>query len=232
MASVRIKRISKPKSQQPPSDHVDIDLVDDKPQLPFRKRDRDDFELKPNCKPDGSPIHPEGAQYIGMVDQDGYYTGLGEMTYPDGSTYVGEFLHGYYHGKGTLKYNSEAIYTGEFVNGKRQGKGILKKGSTYQYEGEFFATCCHGPGILITTGGTKYIGSFFESKRHGPMKVVCSDGMIIEGQFYNNQLMYGPLKIDYPDGTKFSGSPSSLEMIGEIRKKLVEYEFNTSPQSN
>lgn len=198
---------------------VDIDLCGDEPQIrPLRKRDRDDFELKPNCKPDGTPIHPEGAQYIGMVDRDGYYTGVGEMTYPDNSTFVGEFLHGYYHGNGTLVYATGGQYTGAFVNGMRHGKGIAKYSKAGEYSGEFANNHPHGEGTLITPDGNKYTGSFVFGKMHGKIRTVYPNGSILERKYVNGS-QEAFAEITYADGYKYKGpwpKPANIPYTVEI----------------
>lgn len=204
------------------ADDVDIDLCGDEIEVrPLRKRDREEPQLNVNCKPDGTPIHPEGATYIGQVDADGYYTGLGEMTYPNDSVYTGNFLHGYYHGEGHIKYSNTSEYRGQFFNGLRHGKGIVEDIEGCRYEGAFLNDMCHGEGILTRKNGVKYIGSFSNHRIHGPIKIVCPDGMIINGNFHTGQLEFGPLEIICPDGSKFSGLPASLGDHWAIRKMLI-----------
>jgi len=52
-----------------------------------------------------------------------YNNCFGEVTYPDGSKYVGEFKDGLANGQGTLTSANGEKYVGEFKDGKRLGQG-------------------------------------------------------------------------------------------------------------
>lgn len=47
----------------------------------------------------------------------------GTYTWPNGSTYVGEFENNEMHGQGSLKWSSGEKYEGEFENGAMHGQG-------------------------------------------------------------------------------------------------------------
>jgi len=44
--------------------------------------------------------------------RSGQRTGIGSMTYADGSSYRGEWQQGVYHGKGSFVYSNSDIYSG------------------------------------------------------------------------------------------------------------------------
>ena len=75
----------------------------------------------------------------------GYRHGKGELLYPDGRKYIGEFHAGNKHGQGTMIYPDGRVYTGEYKEGKRSGYGTM----TYP-------------------GGKKITGQFLDSKYVGP----------------------------------------------------------------
>ena len=56
-------------------------------------------------------------------------------TFPNGSTYTGEFKDGWRHGQGTYTYPDGGTYTGVFKDGRP--KGIVTErfpdGATYRY---------------------------------------------------------------------------------------------------
>jgi hypothetical protein len=174
------KVATEPQKQQ--LDDVDSDLCGDEPQirLPMRKRERDN-DPKANCKPDGTPIHPEDSRYIGTVDLDGYYTGFGEMIYPNGVVYAGDFLHGYYHGTGTLKSIKGHEYCGQLLNGYAHGKGVVTK-----------------------LNGTKHDGTFLCDKAHGKMTITHLNGTILELEYVAGTVV-GDCQITYVCGSKFRG---------------------------
>ena len=47
--------------------------------------------------------------------------GQGAETYPDGTTYVGEFKNGEFHGQGTHTDPDGTKYVGEWKDGKKVG---------------------------------------------------------------------------------------------------------------
>jgi len=63
-------------------------------------------------------------QYKGEVKReyiifgDGFPDGLGGMTSPDGSKYVGEFKYGKDYGQGTFTFSNGNKYVGEYKEGK------------------------------------------------------------------------------------------------------------------
>lgn len=48
--------------------------------------------------------YTDGSEYYGSWSKDGQRTGLGQMTFPDGSTYVGEFENGLCQGLGVMTF--------------------------------------------------------------------------------------------------------------------------------
>jgi TPR repeat protein len=95
--------------------------------------------------------------------------GTGTFTYPDGETYVGEFVDGKQHGKGTLTWPSGNKYVGEFLDGNIQGKGTLTWPNGDKYFGEFRDGFFYGEGTKTLADGTVKTGfwhhlEYFETK--------------------------------------------------------------------
>ena len=138
------------------------------------------------------------------------------ITYPDGSTYVGDWQNNKMHGSGIL-ISKDFKYEGEFKYGKATGigKAIYKNGSNYEglfqngkingkgkliyfngdvYEGEFKDGLKHGNGCFINEkDGYKYIGDYKENVKDGIGKIIYYDGYRYEGKFKNNQPVYSRL---------------------------------------
>ena len=68
----------------------------------------------------GGPLRAEEGKCITTCTN-----GNGIMTYPDGSTYSGEWKNGRRHGKGILVYPGGRKYEGEFADDEMHGKGII-----------------------------------------------------------------------------------------------------------
>jgi len=50
--------------------------------------------------------------------------GVGNMSYADGSKYIGEWKQGFRHGKGSYTYANGDVFSGSWKSGKRHGKGV------------------------------------------------------------------------------------------------------------
>merc|ERR1719502_2414091 len=50
----------------------------------------------------------------------------GEMTWPSGETFTGQFRKGIFHGKGTRVWPNGDWYAGEFKNGEQEGEGTFE----------------------------------------------------------------------------------------------------------
>ena len=90
------------------------------------------------------------------------------MTYPNGTTYAGEWKDGSENGLGTYTSNN-VVYEGQFLNAKFSGNGS----STY-------------------TDGSTYVGQFKNGKKQGPgeysWKNGCCAGVTFVGEFAEDNL--------------------------------------------
>jgi len=99
----------------------------------------------------------------------------GEMNYPEGDIYEGEFKDDKKHGKGTYTWNDGSKYTGDWKNGKRDGNGTFTSSNGRVYSGDWLEDKKHGKGIIKHTSGTTYEGEWSNDKMHGKGKKVCRD---------------------------------------------------------
>lgn len=101
---------------------------------------------------------PKGV-YEGVFKM-GQKSGLGMMTYADGTKYHGEFKDGVRSGQGTCYYANGDIYSGQWVNGKKHGHGsYLYKETGAQLEGKWSAGAVIEGTFTDSFGGT-YTGEF------------------------------------------------------------------------
>ena len=101
--------------------------------------------------------------YKGDV-KNGKPNGVGEMTYPDGGEYVGEWKDGKKHGQGTDK-PFWGVYVGEWKDGKYNGLGTQTFDDGGKYVGEWKDGKKHGQGIYTKSWNEeKYVGEFKDSK--------------------------------------------------------------------
>ena len=106
-----------------------------------------------------------------IVD-DGYVkienkNGFGKYTYPNGSSYEGEWLNGKRNGYGTYKFYYGDKYEGEWLNGKENGQGTYIHSDGAIYKGEWKDGMEHGQGTYIYSDGGKYEGSWRNGERNG-----------------------------------------------------------------
>ena len=100
--------------------------------------------------------------YKGDVE-NGKPSGLGVITFPDGSRFVGEYKDGEKNGQGTFTFSWGGKYEGEYKDGKQNGQGT----ETYP-------------------SGSKYVGEWKDGKRHGQGSRSWSDGLEWVGEWRDN----------------------------------------------
>ena len=88
----------------------------------------------------------------------------GTATYPDGSTYVGEWKDGKKHGQGTYTTAGGAKYVGEWKEGKRHGQGTSTYPDGGTYSGEWKDGKRNGQGTYTTAGGAVKKGTWRDNK--------------------------------------------------------------------
>lgn len=77
----------------------------------------------------------------------------GELSWPSGEKYVGEWRNGNMNGQGTLT-TANGNYVGEFRNGKESGQGTYTFRNGKRYVGEWRDGKFNGQGILYLPDGT------------------------------------------------------------------------------
>lgn len=97
--------------------------------------------------------------YDGVVSK-GLKNGLGQIVYPSGSKFKGQFKNDLRHGLGICLFANGAIFKGEWRDDKPQGIGIL-----YSYPNEIIE--CRFDGFKIFDGLAKLLlgnGEYYEGQ--------------------------------------------------------------------
>ena len=106
-------------------------------------------------------------KYQGHVE-NGKPSGIGVLTFPDGSKFVGEYKDGKLNGQGTSTWSDGRKYVGEYKDGKPnvQGTHSFGKGDYEgdKYEGEYKDGKPNGQGTYINSNGEKFEGEWKEEK--------------------------------------------------------------------
>ena len=133
--------------------------------------------------------------YIGQF-QWGKRHGMGKDTYPNGDTYVGEYVNDRFHGRGvSVRGDKRRRYTGDFVNGIEHGQGSVwtvdEMGLEKTYSGGMSEGVRHGQGCLVLKYAKGYTVTFTGIWRndvlHGPGAQEDSI-RTLQGTFYNGFL--------------------------------------------
>ena len=92
--------------------------------------------------------------------------GKGEMTFPNGDIYTGDWVGGRRTGVGLYLYQrSGNRYKGDYVDGAKQGRGTfwwttgVHAGD--RYTGEFYAGKRQGLGTYTFANGDVYVGTWY-----------------------------------------------------------------------
>ena len=102
--------------------------------------------------------------YKGDVE-NGKPNGLGFITFPDGSKFVGEHKDGEKNGQGIFTFSWGGKYVGEYKNGKQHGQGTETYPSGSKYVGEWKNGMKNGQGSYYYPSGTKYVGEYKDGGR-------------------------------------------------------------------
>lgn len=120
--------------------------------------------------------------------KDNVRHGKGQLTFCDGTTYIGSFELDEMHGKGKIFYQNGDYYIGDFSLGVQHGKGSLYNCNDEKlYDGRWVNNCFHGKGTYYyTNGNIRYQGNWYKSLAHG-LGILYNDDKTVKfyGMFDN-----------------------------------------------
>lgn len=141
-----------------------------------------------------------------LIYEGNYHKGLiteGVLTFPNGSTYKGEFFNGLPHGNGEIVMRNGDTYKGDFVEGDFTGYGSchcsvnsynydfydLKFGeySKYSYKGEFKDFLFDGYGVLYWGAGPVFAGKWKNNRANGVFHIYFMNGTEEVCNFVDNR---------------------------------------------
>ena len=129
--------------------------------------------------------------------------GIRELTFADGSVYVGALRGLRLHGKG--QYTSQAFkYEGEFKDGLKHGPGTYVWENGDRYEGDFSEDRPNGRGKYQFSNGDSYDGEVKEGVVEGRGVYVTKAGDRIDGTFVGGRAN-GPGIYRFASGDRYEG---------------------------
>lgn len=126
------------------------------------------------------------------------------VTYPDNSTYRGQFRDGKRHGRGTLTDAQGTKHDAEWRYDKRQGKGIEVYLDGTRFTGVYVDDMRSGHGKMSWPEGSQYSGQFDRGKANGEGILQRTDGSVYKGHFSEDS-MSGQGCMQWKDGVKYVG---------------------------
>jgi len=177
---------------------------------------------------EGTLIFNDASSYNGGFQQNQFH-GKGILCTKDKTVFVGDWYKGLKNGQGCETYADGRVYRGGFQDGQRSGMGTLckKLGGDVIYNGSWLNGIFHGEGMCMqmqpyddtessemseNQKELQYQGLFFGGLRHGYGVLVneCK-GIILKGNWHKNKTINGKWRIEYPDGSIYSGDAKVIQ---------------------
>lgn len=130
--------------------------------------------------------------------------GHGKVTYPNCSTYEGQFHNHMRHGTGTLTLSEGTKYESEWRNDERHGTGTELWADGTTFRGSYSKGMRCGDGVMTWPEGSKYSGQFERGRANGDGELVRTDGSIYRGKFVED-CMSGEGRMEWRDGVEYVG---------------------------
>jgi hypothetical protein len=129
---------------------------------------------------------------------EGIIQGYGEIKWPSGNIYKGEFKSNKINGNGYLIwFDSSEKYIGQWTETYQNGLGIHiwyepkgeQKFLRNRYVGEWRSGFRHGYGVFFYSNGSKYEGMWDQNYKHGFGVFTFHDGSQYVGRFHNDRMI-------------------------------------------
>lgn len=112
--------------------------------------------------PDGGHCHatwPDGSSYTGQFQGSDIH-GHGKYVWADGRQYLGQWRRTQKHGKGSFEWPDGRTYHGQYADDKKEGAGVFTWPNGCRYDGDWCSGLQHGKGHFVRPGGTSKHGQW------------------------------------------------------------------------
>lgn len=174
----------------------------------------------PESKCKGEITWEDGTSYIGFIE-NGKMNGEGKITFKDGATYEGEWKSGKKEGFGAFVFPCGFEYLGSFKNDEMHGEGVLRMSEKESFSGIWEEGKIQGKGTHFREDGSQFIGEFQKGEPNGPGMVVWESKDTMRGVWKNGLL-------DEKSHFKFENGTSLTQFWekGKIQDKAVYKQAN------
>lgn len=158
--------------------------------------------------------------------------GKGQLTFPSGASYVGDFVDDKFHGQGTYTLADGGKYVGQFKNDAFDGMGVRTWPEGRRYEGQFKNDKPNGQGTMTWRNET-YTGEFLNGNRNGRGIYTYPNGDRYEAIWKDGAPVSG--KVVYANGDMYAGefnANGQFEGRGEYTRKNGERIVGTFKNGN
>lgn len=131
-------------------------------------------------------------------------TGNGQIFWPSGATYEGDFSGGYLHGFGTLTFSDGSIYRGDWRMNVQHGLGRKEYCNSDIYDGSWKEGVYEGSGWYSWSNGKTYTGNWKGGKMCGRGVMKWENGDRFDG-FWLNGFRHGSGCYRFADGSYYFG---------------------------
>ncbi|GMP39260.1 hypothetical protein CsSME_00010167 [Camellia sinensis var. sinensis] len=132
-------------------------------------------------------------------------TGKGEIFWPSGATYEGDFSGGYLHGCGTFTSCDGSVYRGAWRMNVQHGFGRKEYPNSDLYNGLWKEGLYEGRGRYAWSNGNTYIGNWKAGKMFGRGVMKWVNGDLFDGSWLNG-FRHGSGCYRFADGSYYFGT--------------------------
>jgi hypothetical protein len=133
-----------------------------------------------------------------------HMTGVGELTFADGTCYKGHWENGVMSGRGTLRQTDGSFYRGNFSDGHASGFGKMTYATRDVYVGHWQNDMISGRGQMTYANGDVYFGHWQNDTRSGRGQMTYANGDVYVGD-WQNDMRSGRGQYTYANGDVYVG---------------------------
>jgi len=145
--------------------------------------------------------------------------GFGTYTWPNGSSYIGEWAHDEHNGVGIYKCAGE-FYEGEWTHNARHGKGTEHWNSGHSYNGSWENNKKHGKGMFTWPDRDYYVGVWKFGIRCGKGLLISNESVYLQ-VWPEEGVQPNPLTNNFNTGN--NNTANGNQLLYEELEKGLEY---------